>query len=327
MIKRLVVTALLGWLAVPVALPRAAELLPVLEFSKQDGLDASRIAHRDLSRPFSFALSLPGTGVAARAGADTRMLNFTADKGSRFEVFVSPRVPPLQGPLAKDAGSLAVVLDSDREEDAKDKIMANVVPFNTPEAMLIDNPGRQVFIGFDLLFDEGYQVSPTWTIHLQAWQCCSGHPPLTVNVRPSRRPDDPIQLDISVINDDTEMHSYGHGFTIASVGAQRGQWMNLVLALLPRACPDGSGRIAVWKDGAQVKDWHGCWGFQPAARSTTTRGEVKAGIGLDLGVYRRRQPLRQMVLFDDVRYGTTLADVLLAPKPRPSAAAPPGSKP
>ena len=80
----------------------------------------------------------------------------------------------------------------------------------------------------------------------------------------------------------------------------RGEWHTLVYELRPSYNGDGrGGSIAIWLDGSQVLDLPTIdWG-NPPAWGYTEYYDVRCGL------YRGAQNSRTIIMYDDVRYGTS----------------------
>ncbi|WP_175345302.1 heparin lyase I family protein [Bradyrhizobium sp. ORS 375] len=234
---------------------------------------------------------------------------FTVDIGTDFQTWLDHRVPPSS--KRSDDRSLALEITAHINENVKDKILVSPVAHNGPNHMTVAGEASKRFISFDFLLDPNYEAPNGWALHLQAWQCCSGHPPFAIRVTPSQIKSAPIEFNFVVTNDSLERDQFGVPRSIFKTQIARDRWYHMALELEPR--PVGSkepGRIVVWLNGSTLFDWRGFWGFEPNENSPYTRGLVRDAIGIDLGVYRRRQATTQTILFDHIKFGPTLSSVV-----------------
>jgi hypothetical protein len=211
---------------------------------------------------------------------------------------------------AGDERSLAIKITSKIDENAKDKIMISPISHQDSQHLSVTDADNTRFFSFDFMLDPAYEVPHNWALHFQAWQCCAGHPPFVIAV--SDRPDKlaPVEFSFEVRNDATELEKFGQAFSIYKVVISRGIWHTIVLELQPRAIGSPTpGKIGIWLDGEKKREWLGYWGFAPNPSSPSIRGPVKDNIGLDLGVYRRRQMTAQTILFDNISFASTISGI------------------
>jgi hypothetical protein len=265
----------------------------LLAFTRSFHIDDGQAQSRDPLKPFYFDMQTPLPG---------ERYPFTVDIGTDFRVWLDARVP--ENNSSQESRSLAISITSDRNQDAKDKIIFSPIPWKSPEHIELSSLSGPRFISFDFFLDQKYEVPNAWTIHLQAWQCCSGRPPFIVGVTPGRDPQAPVEFFFAV-RDDVADNSVGHREKILyKLLVARSQWNNVVLELDPR--PDGSnkaGVVAMWFNGSKRFEYDGPWGYNPTAGKPIAH-ELRNAIGIDLGVYRRRQKTTQTILFNNIRFGT-----------------------
>jgi hypothetical protein len=65
----------------------------------------------------------------------------------------------------------------------------------------------------------------------------------------------------------------------------------------------------MWFNGAQKFDYHGFWAFQPGHADPVTHQQFTSHLGIGLGIYRRRQAGTQIIYFDNIMYGSSLATI------------------
>jgi len=269
-----------------------------LTFSDAFAVDKSGLATRDPAKPTYFNLLPP----------DQAPFHFVADIGTDFDVWLDPRVPP--GSEGAHARSLGFKITADEDINVKDKIMLSPVLHSSAHRIDLGGGDTQRYFSFDFMLDPAYEVPRGWLVHMQVWQCCTGHPPFTVHVTPGRDKRGPVEFAFDVTDDAQEAAHYGIPAIIYRMGVQRGVWNRMAFRLNPQA--DGSGApgdITMWLNGAQKFDYHGFWAFQPGHADPVTHVPFTSRVGIDLGIYRRRQPSTQIIYFDNIRYGRSLADV------------------
>ena len=276
------------------------QAIEIVAFSSSNRIDQDKISGRDMSRPFFFTIeNLKGH----------KPLPFTVDKGSDFHVWLDKRTPNAASPMPSSARSLALSLESKVDENVKDKVFFDAVPWKSEHHLLATGDLRERFVSFDMNLASPYDTPKYWVIHLQAWQCCGGHPPFMIAVLPKESDADKIMLEVAIRNDATERNNKGQELQIAKFQVARDRWFHVSLDLEPAPIGGGSGMVKAWVDDKKIADWRGNWGYAPIKTSGVTQEEVKPDIGLDIGVYRRRQPGTQTVLIDNIHYGTSIESV------------------
>ena len=253
-----------------------------------------------MSKPFYFRINGPSSFGS---------YPFTVDIGSKFKTWLDTRTPPDSTVSGGAARSLAISLSADEDKNVKDKIFLDAVPHASAERMDVVESGNLRYVSFDFMLDKNYEDPRNWVIHFQAWQCCSGHPPLVIEVSHSPRSDKKIGMALAIANDETEKQHYGQRVVLAEFAVSRNEWTHVVLALEPRPCSVGTGSVRGWVNRLLIVDWHGCWGFAPMTYSPISKGQYTSHIGLDFGVYRPRQTTRQTIYLDNIVYGKTLESV------------------
>ena len=267
--------------------------ISVLSFSTANTIDETAFPTRDMAKPFYFRINGPATFGS---------YPFTVDIGSRFKVWLDDRTPSNISVSNAAARSLAMSLSAEEDKNVKDKIFLDAVPHAAPERMDLIAANNLRWVSFDFMLDREYELPRFWAIHFQAWQCCSGHPPLAVDVMPHSRSDNKIEMHLVIFND---LHPE-KGLDLGTFLASRDEWIHVVLALEPRPCKvSQSGSLRGWINGVQIVDWRGCWGYAPTSYSPISKGELNSHMGLDFGIYRRRQTTKQTVYFDNITYGKT----------------------
>jgi hypothetical protein len=270
-----------------------------LHFSNTFAIEKSGFATRDLGKPFFFDLLPPNRGAP---------FGFVSDIGTDFDVWLATRVPP--GSEGAQRRSLAFKIIADKDANIKDKILLSAVSHNSAEHIDLAGGDTVRFFGFDFMLDPTYDVPSAWLVHMQVWQCCAGHPPFTVRVTPGRDRHGPVEFTFGVIDDAQEAAHYGVPAIIYRMNVQRGIWNRMTFRLNPQF--DGSvapGGIKMWFNGVQAFDYRGFWSFQPGHTDAVTHQLFTSHLGIDLGIYRRRQTSKQIIYFDNISYGRDLADV------------------
>jgi hypothetical protein len=262
-----------------------------LSFTDAFQLDDRQIKSRDETKPFFFKIHTP----------DGISYPFTVDVGTQFSVWLDHQVP--LGVARANARSLGIRITSDRDADEKDKIFFDVVPWKSAQHIDLNRPDGPRFISFDFMLDKGYELPTAWVIHLQAWQCCGGQPPFIMGVTPRKGdPKGPLELFFGY-RDDVSMEDPAHSLRVSyKMPVSRGQWNHMQLALEPS--PDNSPRlgvIAMWLNGTKRFEEQTHWAFRPGQIAYDGK-DVQNQIGIDIGIYRRRQRTTQVIYFDNVTF-------------------------
>lgn len=277
-----------------------AEPYTKLQFSDQFSIDDKQIANRDRTKPFYFHM-------ANRKGiTESNPLAFTVDTGTSFNVWLDKQVPQSSEKLA-NARSLAIQITADHDENMKDKIFFDAVPHWSNQKMLVNGGPR--YIAFDFMLDPHYELPTAWAIHLQAWQCCSGHPPFAMSITPSKDKSGPAELFFGFRDDLLEHQKGSPAKTIYSMNINRGEWNNFVLQLDPETDDSAQpGVLAMWLNGKPRFCFKAHWGFGPG-RVGDDGHKITNAMGVDIGIYRRRQSTTQTVYFNNIRSGATFEAV------------------
>jgi hypothetical protein len=98
-----------------------------------------------------------------------------------------------------------------------------------------------------------------------------------------------------------------------SLQIQKARWYDVTIRLEPSHAGDGiGGEVSVWIDKDATVDapdgqWLGDWGYVPGDLG----GVAQNGDTFDIriGVYRRKQPRRFAVFFDEIKVGPTATSV------------------
>jgi hypothetical protein len=275
-----------------------------LDFSGEDTIDKHDPADNK-HRPLYF--NLRSSSNPSCLGTVHR---YTIDTGTDFSTWLDERVPSRS--LESDR-SLAVRITSTLNQNVKDKVLFSVVAHNDENHISLLRPQNERYVSFSFMLDPSYELPHNWALHFQAWQCCGGHPPFAIRVIPGRDTRGPVEFNFIVSNDEIE----GRGDqpqSIYKMKVARGEWHNMVLKLKPRPVTSSEpGEIAMWFDLQQKLSWSGHWGYTPTANSLATAGVAKDSLGVELGVYRRRQSTTQTILFDNVRFADSFNEVADAP--------------
>jgi hypothetical protein len=226
---------------------------------------------------------------------------FTVDISTDFRVWLDRKLPPWD--RRPNGRSLAIQITADRDVNEKDKILFGAVMHSDSDRIDINSADRSRYFAFDFMLDPSYETPNVWAIHVQAFQCCSGHPPFTVQVTPSRAKRSDVEFTFNVTDDALENAKPGATRQIYKMRVLRGEWNRMALHLRPS--PDDQaepGIVEMWLNGLKRFSYTGYWGFRPKSGTTTA-------LGLDLGIYRRRQATTQTIYFSDIKYGRDLASV------------------
>jgi len=281
--------------------------LPRLELSSKFAIEPVR-PEMDRLRSLYFNLLGPDDGAGQRS-----KFRYTVDIGTDFDTWLDRRVPPTTHD--PEARSVAMLITSKVDENVKDKILLSPLAHDSDDHISVLNDDNERFFAFDFMLDPSYEVPHNWALHFQAWQCCSGHPPLVIAVSPGNDRAGVVEFDFQIRNDSTETERFGQAISIFKMPVKRGVWQNFILRIEPRAVGSRKlGAVTLWLDRVEKFDWRGYWGFSPNTNSNSTKGLVRDNIGLDVGVYRRRQSTTQIVFFDNIKVGTTFDQVLSSRK-------------
>jgi hypothetical protein len=203
---------------------------------------------------------------------------------------------------------LAIQIHSDQDINVKDKVLFDAIPFKSQQNIDLRSADSTRYFSFAFMIDPSYETPKGWLLHVQAWQCCGGHPPFTIQVTPNRDKGSPIEFTFVVV-DDVSDAPINPGRVIYKMPVRRGEWNTMTLKLEPR--PDDAiqpGEIQMWLNGESKFVYRGHWGFIPSDRGES-KAVITSAIGINIGVYRRRQATTQTIYFDNIRYGSTLAAV------------------
>ncbi len=284
---------------------KANDLSVGYDFSKLYSIDESGFTARDQSKPFYFNIARPLND----SGVSRSNTPFTVDIGTQFKVWLDQHTPNNDAP--SDKRSLGIQITSGEDENVKDKIFFDAVPHASPAHFDITSKNTLHYLSYSFMLDKGYETPHNWLIHMQVWQCCGGHPPFTMSVTPNVNPKGPVELNFGYRDDEIETKEGGKEQILYRTTIERGVWINVGLALQPRA--DGSsepGSIDIWLNGVKKVDYRGFWGYAPGSHPGDGH-EVKPYLGIDIGTYRRRQRGTQTIYFDNFTYGTTPTALLV----------------
>jgi hypothetical protein len=249
----------------------------------------------------SFVLEAP----LPHRGAGRREFPFVvgrASGSSELKAWLSPEA-------ASGRRSLAFMMQPARDHPGKEKIMMNVVN-NRDEERLKLGADNARYVGFDFMLDRTYEVPIYWVTHLQARQCCGDQPPFAMKVVPGTDRGGEVEFRFVVRDDDDPKTSEG-GRDVYRMKVPRGQWNNIVFRLEPSHIRDGKeGRLSMWYNKVLKFEHRGDWGYNPDQKSARRGIQMSGDMFVGIGIYRKQQPTTQTILFDNVRYGTTLSSVV-----------------
>jgi hypothetical protein len=272
-------------------------------FSSLCRVDTSHFNDHDPKNLFYFNLYCPGP-----PGTPDLVFPLHAQGDTQFKVWLDPKLPPNQknSPAAR---SLGIQITSNVNQPKKDKIVFALVPVEDAKHLSADAPDNRRYVAFDFMLDPKYEKPTAWVMHFQAWQCCGGHPPFTMEVLPGHDPAGPIDATFGIRDDAAENRRDHPRTVLAGVRLKRGEWYNIVFQLEPQS--DSSSRpgtLAMWLDGKKRFNYTGHWGYQPM--ETRVRDHlVHDQFSIELGIYRQRQTTTQTIYFQNLRYGKDLASV------------------
>ena len=226
-----------------------------------------------------------------------------ATPGTEYKVWLDPRVPP--GERSSQARSLAIQITAKKVEHVPDKILLAVAPRLTPLQMDPDAPGNRRYLSFNFQLDPNYEIPVAWVLHLQVWQECGGHPPLTMSVLPGPAKRGSVELVLGYRDDQIEDGPRAVDKIILRTTLDRGRWYHMDFELEPR--PDREpqqGLIRYWLDGVKRVDFRGHWAYDPDKAACRGRADNHV-MAVEIGTYRQRQNTTQTVLFDNIKYSAS----------------------
>ena len=253
--------------------------------------------------------------------------------GQRYEIYETPTVPawhrglwmsgstPFNGtPSFSFEGCQGPILDgsadcpsgsfSDNPNHA-DRVELAIDSWSSGDDMEEVKLGRRRYVSFWVNFHEDTQAPLNWTLVHQVWQRmnASRSPPFAIFVAPdsllksnSAKHMAPLVLNFVARNDG----NFSTGQTIYSMPIERSQWHQMTFLYQP-SLDAAQGLIAFWLDKptSQVPDmvWRGAWGYTPTL-------PIENQFDVRVGIYRRQQPRRMKVMFNNIKLGPTAASIM-----------------
>lgn len=160
---------------------------------------------------------------------------------------------------------------------------------------------RRRYVSFDLYIDPKSEKPRNWTLIHQVWQLNGGSPPFAIYVKPNNWPQGKhptITLQFVVRKDFDQTR----GTVVKEIEVTKGQWQHFTIQLNPSL--QSTGQLAVWHNKRAIGNrpdvfYRGPWGNANAPNEWDVR----------VGIYRRQQPRKMMVAFDNIKFGSTASSV------------------
>lgn len=187
------------------------------------------------------------------------------------------------------------------------KILQNT-PTNDRDRMefcIVDNQdsytlhfGETRYVGFAMYIHPQHQTPNGWCYFMQVWQAHDTsnpkHPPLALKWKTN----DGTKWRL-VKEDDSDNGTEEVIYT-SSTDLTKGVWHEFILKLVPSYNGDGTGGgVTLWLNGDEVINESFDWGYDPTVSGMEDRFDIRVGI------YRYRQNTKQILVFDQLKYGTT----------------------
>ena len=166
------------------------------------------------------------------------------------------------------------------------------------------------YFGYAFKLHRDLETPTEMTMISQVWQGSPHSPPFSVQITPnwSENGGDTLQLEFWVRNDSTGTMHYHQPQVIGTTRVNIDQWYTLAYKFVPSYVGDPyNGAIQIWKDDVSIVNWRGKWGYRPAAWGGVNGANIGSAVLFNL--YRDRQDTWASVIFDQVKYGSTLAAV------------------
>ncbi len=171
--------------------------------------------------------------------------------------------------------------------------------------------GQTRYFGFAMRLggDGGspFDTPTQWLLVSQIWQeCTSEQPPVALYIIPNSNP---LKYRIKVRwEDHIGNYSADNGLTVHEGEINKYTWYNVVFRLVPSHTADSvDGQVALWINGTLIFNYIGDWGYIPQSQGGIAG--MTSNILCKAGLYRRRQDTTQVMFVDQIKYGTTYAEV------------------
>ena len=166
------------------------------------------------------------------------------------------------------------------------------------------------YFGYAFKLHRDIETPTEMTMISQIWQGSPHSPSFSVQLTPnwSKNGGNTLQLEFWVRNDTTGTMHYDQPLVIGATQVDIDEWYTLVYKFVPSYVDDPyNGKIQIWKNGDSIVNWDGKWGYRPAAWGGVSGANTGSAVLFNL--YRDRQDTWASVIFDQVKYGKTLAAV------------------
>ena len=160
---------------------------------------------------------------------------------------------------------------------------------NRIETRIVDIPNNTTkFIGFNVYFDESFQIPTNWTLFAQWWQGAPASPPIAFEVVPNSKE---FQFRILTRHGphDNSITNFQYNQSI-----ERGKWHSFIVEMRIDDTGGTNGLLNVWLNGDQILNYEGALGYPDLQDETNFR----------FGLYRYlsiREPAT--IYFDNIRIG------------------------
>jgi len=211
------------------------------------------------------------------------------------------------GCVYKGTHSLAMKIAPSGEEP-KDKCECAFVRNVDPFCLTF---GQTRYFGFAMRLggDGGspFDTPTQWLLVSQIWQDnTSEQPPVSFNIIPNSNP---LRYRVKVRwEDHIGNYSSDNGLTVHEGEISKCTWYSVVFRLKPSHTADGvDGQLALWINGTLIFNYIGDWGYIPELEGGIEG--MTSNILCKAGLYRAPQNTTQVMFVDQIKYGTTYAEV------------------
>jgi hypothetical protein len=205
----------------------------------------------------------------------------------------TPQKPWISSAHASGKGSIAFSVPTD-ESGQKQRVEYKIAQAADADGLHFDNDR---WVGF--AFKLGASPAPFegTAIFWQAWQGYPWGPPVSLKLVRGAAP--PYEVRLAIRNT-----SVGPDSSVPDIEVWRGAiiqpdtWVRFMVHVVPRFASDGE--VTLWVDDAEVVDWHGPIGYDPAAVAGAYNG-----LDLKNGIYQPTANQGHTFYLDDMVVGTS----------------------
>jgi Polysaccharide lyase len=170
-------------------------------------------------------------------------------------------------------------------------------------------------VGFSVQFGDGTASSfasvAERLLFFQIWQgsgAGSANPPFFLDIKPYNGNGSQV-VRVRAKNDNNSQSNDSDVTAVDEFTVARDTWHRIEIEFKPSYVGQtANGYVKIWLNGTQVTNWTGKnWGYKP----TSAGGSAGFNDRFDIHtlLYRARQDREHRIFFDNVKYGTTRADV------------------